>query len=192
MILEEIKKQTSENHHRLEQTNLLHPIATPSLTAEHYHKILRVFYGYFSPLEKEINKMELIRQYLPDVATRRKASMLKADLLNLNAIKPADTLALCQELPEIRTSSQAFGCLYVLEGSTLGGRMIAKSLRKNLSLDHVYGASFFNGYGQETGSKWKTFQQALLNYSLNFSEDREVIKSANDTFHKFEVWINNN
>lgn len=192
MILEEIKKQTSENHHRLEQSNLLHLITTPLLTAQHYHKILRIFYGYFSPLEKEISKIKLIQQYLPDYDTRRKASMIKVDLLSLKAIKPEETLAICHDLPEIKTASQAFGCLYVLEGSTLGGRMIAKSLKKNLNLDHTHGASFFNGYGQETGSKWKTFQEALSNFSLNFKEDHEVIKSANDTFHKFEIWINKN
>lgn len=192
MILEEIRKQTSENHHRLEQSDLLHSITSPSLIPEHYFKTLRIFYGYFYPVEKEINKFRLIKQYLPDFDKRRKAALIREDLLNLKAIQPEEPLEMCHDLPEIKTASQAFGCLYVLEGSTLGGKIIARSLKKNLGLDQSHGASFFYGYGQETGTKWKAFQQALTSFSLNFREDHKVIKAANEAFYKLEVWISKN
>jgi heme oxygenase len=56
---------------------------------------------------------------------------------------------------------KAFGCLYVMEGSTLGGKIIYNILKKQLGLSDSAGASFFYGYGPATGEKWKTFGASL-------------------------------
>lgn len=53
MVLEEINETASENHHRLEQSDLLKPTISAALTLEHYLKVLHTYYGYYYPLEKE-------------------------------------------------------------------------------------------------------------------------------------------
>ncbi len=192
MILEEIKYKTAENHRRLEESELLKPITSPTLTQDHYQKILRVFYGYFYPLETALEPFQLADNYLPDYGSRRKAAMIRQDLHTLQHNAPEDTLPLCAELPSIQSMAQAFGCLYVMEGSTLGGKIIAKSLEKNLGLSAVHGASFFHGYGPDTGHKWKTFQQSLVRFNQDFQKEQEIVEAANETFYYFENWIRKN
>ena len=52
MILEDIKAQTSENHIRLEKSELLSLLSSKSIDIQSYWLILALFYGYFHPLEK--------------------------------------------------------------------------------------------------------------------------------------------
>lgn len=86
--------------------------------------------------------------------------------------------------------AQAFGSLYVMEGSTLGGKMIYKVVKELLGLDEQNGLSFFYGYGAETGNKWKIFQQSLLKLSSEHTNtDDQIIDSANHTFLQLKAWI---
>jgi heme oxygenase (biliverdin-IX-beta and delta-forming) len=96
---------------------------------------------------------------------------------------------LCTDLPEVSNEAQAFGCLYVMEGSTLGGKFISQVLRKCLGIEAASGAAFFNGYGAETGARWKAFQQSLLTFSEQAGQNATIIESANQTFNKMERWI---
>lgn len=187
MILEKIKTATSVNHILLEQSQVLLPISNKNLTRENYRTILTKFYGFFYPLEKLVNQFDQIQLYLPDYTTRRKAGLLKNDLLTIEGIEIY--IDFCEDLPQVANVSQAFGCLYVMEGSTLGGKIIAKQLKEQLGLDDKNGASFFNGYKEETGPKWKAFQQALLAVSAASESDDLIISAANDTFNKFEKWM---
>ncbi len=189
MILEDIRTKTAENHKLLEQASLLLPITERTITLENYIEILKKFYGFFHPLEKQIDNFSQIQSYLPDYSTRRKADLICQDLVNIAPQYASKPIALCKDLPAITNTSQAFGCLYVMEGSTLGGKMIAKIVKEVLQLDTINGASFFNGYGKETSSKWKLFQQALIKFSHDYSTNHEIIDAANETFFKFEQWI---
>jgi heme oxygenase len=189
MILQELKLQTYDNHTSLENSQLLRPISQKSLTLENYILILQKFYGFFYPLEQQIAHFPLA-QYLPDVATRRKAGMLKQDLSQLTGQE--QVFPLCQHVPVASTLAEACGSLYVMEGSTLGGKMIYKMVKDTLGLDQHHGLSFFYGYGPETGNRWKAFQQALLSLSAqDNSQDARIIESANNTFVKFKQWLDN-
>jgi heme oxygenase (biliverdin-IX-beta and delta-forming) len=188
MILEEIKALTSENHIRLENSQLLSAFSQQTVDRHSYGQILRMFYGYFHPLEKKINQVASIENYLPDYTSRRKSRLLLHDLQALGFSDP-NQLPLCTDLPEVANEAQAFGCLYVMEGSTLGGKFIAHVLRKCLGIEASSGAAFFNGYGAETGTRWKTFQQSLLTFSEQAGQNEAIIASANQTFNKMERWI---
>ncbi|HEU4901607.1 MAG TPA: biliverdin-producing heme oxygenase, partial [Flavisolibacter sp.] len=147
-----VKDETKTVHEEVEQLLLPHLAAVQ--TTDDYAAILKMFYGYFQPLEKMIEAL-VTPAILPDIAERRKASAIVHDLSAIG--QDANSLLLSTHLPKIENAAQAMGALYVLEGSTLGGKMIAKMLRKNealsLSDDKL---TFFSGYGEETGSKWKT------------------------------------
>jgi len=185
MLLEKIKQLTAQNHTAMENSNLMKPIIDRELSLESYQNILIKFYGFFQPLENSINRFSDIHNYLPDFETRRKSSAIMDDLHKLGCI---DEISLCKDLPEIKTSSQALGCLYVMEGSTLGGRIISRIIKETLLLDNGSGASFFSGYGEETGKKWKLFCEALTDYSTTVNDDGTIIDAANETFIKFKNW----
>ncbi|MDO1447725.1 biliverdin-producing heme oxygenase [Rhodocytophaga aerolata] len=188
MILKKIKEQTQGNHTSLENSPFLRPISQKSLTLTQYITILKKFYGFFYPLELQLTRFP-IETYLADFGQRRKAGMLADDLQHLQP-HPASILPMCYDLPEVHTLEQAFGCLYVMEGSTLGGKMIYKMVNDTLGLDHTNGISFFYGYGAETGPKWKAFQQALEAVSSRApAKDEQLIEAANNTFNKLKKWF---
>ncbi len=189
MILENIKNRTLENHRLLEQSSLLLPITQGTITRENYIQILKIFYGFFYPLEQAIAKQKGIETYLPDHTTRRKSELLLNDLRSLGQ---SDETPICKDLPAINSLGEALGCLYVMEGSTLGGRIISKILKEKLDIDQSNGATFFNGYGPETGSKWKKFQEALVVYSTDTAKENVAIEAADSTFLKFRKWVEAN
>ena len=57
-------------------------------------------------------------------------------------------------------ASTAWGSLYVLEGSTLGGQVISKALR-NAAWAPAGGLGYFNPYGRSTAAMWADFRAAL-------------------------------
>ncbi|MER3464226.1 MAG: hypothetical protein C4329_07220 [Chitinophagaceae bacterium] len=54
----------------------------------------------------------------------------KADAILLDLNDTVD-LSLCTSLPQINSTAKTIGAMYVLEGSTLGGRGISKMLQRH-------------------------------------------------------------
>jgi heme oxygenase (biliverdin-IX-beta and delta-forming) len=149
--------------------------------------LLRAFYGYFKPVEVAILQ-HVNNEILPDMEQRRKADFILKDLTSLKA--HIMQLPLAINLPQISSTYHALGALYVLEGSTLGGRGITKMLLKNKSLQiQANQLQFFNGYGAATGTMWTAFVQVLNNLTLNRTENEILVAAANDTFLYFKNWL---
>ncbi|MDQ3290339.1 MAG: biliverdin-producing heme oxygenase [Bacteroidota bacterium] len=192
MILEALKVKTAASHRNVESSPLMQPINNRKLTPENYTQILRKFYGYFQPLENNIHHVPGLEYYLPDLPNRRKAASILQDLRAIHQENIAlATLPLCSDLPEISNVSEAMGALYVMEGSTLGGKVISKIVYETLGYTPEHGTAFFNGYGTQTGPKWKAFQEALVRYSTTSAQEESIIISATRTFQKLEVWFSN-
>lgn len=187
MILERIKKETEKNHILLESVPLLSHLPKNTISIHLYLEVLKKFYGFFKPIEDALNHIDQIGDFLPDFHERRKSDWLTTDMKNLRV--PEHGIC-CEDTPEVKDLSDAFGILYVMEGSTLGGRVISRNLKEALDLDKDNGASFFNGYGPQTGEKWSIFRQALINYSIASNNDDVIIEKARQTFHKLYVWMN--
>jgi len=67
------------------------------------------------------------------------------------------------------TRAEALGMLYVLEGSTLGGRIILRALAGR-GVDDP-NLAFLDPYGAETGARWRGFL-AVLSRETDDDEDR--------------------
>ncbi|HWJ29460.1 MAG TPA: biliverdin-producing heme oxygenase [Flavisolibacter sp.] len=177
-----LKDATKELHQLAEAS--LHPKLHQIVSRQDYASILKMFYGYFHPMEALISRY-ITEKQLPDITERRKSSLIMDDLHSLDCdLKNTD---ICASLPTINDVLDALGAMYVLEGSSLGGRMITKILLRNqhagLTTNHL---RFFNGYGEDTGPKWLAFQNVINLYKTH--EDR-LIESANQTFRYFAGWI---
>lgn len=183
-LLEQLKTETLSNHQQLEK-NLILRLKGMESKAD-YIRILQIFYGYFSALEDQINKF-IGTEQLPDHAERRKTLSIKNDLLAFQGEIPEK--ASIAELPEIKNSLQAFGALYVIEGSTLGGQIISKMITKQLALDSDAGLSFFKSYGEETMPMWTTFKNTIERQASTQKAADELVKAANETFLKFRRWM---
>ena len=188
MVLEKIRSATAAHHQQLEASPLLKHINDRTITMPVYIELLNKFYGYFQPVELALNRYNEISAYLPDYHQRRKAVTLAEDLRKLSGLSAAQ--GPCSDLPMINNAGKAFGCLYVMEGSTLGGRIISSVLKDRLNIDHLSGASFFYGYGAETGPKWKAFNESLSLFSSKYNNDDDIVQGAADTFEKLGRWMN--
>jgi heme oxygenase len=155
-------------------------------TKEEYTDLLNLFSTYFGALEEKINQYIGASQ-LPDYLERRKTERLLNDIRLLGGT-PANTIE-DGDVPRIENQLQAFGALYVIEGSTLGGVMISKMIRKQLGLQDGQGLSFFDGYGTETEAMWSRFKEVLDRQVSTEAEAQVLLDAADDTFLKFKQWI---
>ena len=83
-------------------------------------------------------------------------ALLDADLARLGDAH-ANPL---EELP-IRDEAEAFGAAYVLEGSALGGLVLADRVRAALGPDAPTAYLSYRGRGAGTGNRWTWFQEQL-------------------------------
>jgi heme oxygenase (biliverdin-IX-beta and delta-forming) len=61
--------------------------------------------------------------------------------------------------PAVGTKAEALGAMYVLEGSTLGGKVILKTLRsKGVSTNELH---FLDPHGSDAGALWRVFLRVL-------------------------------
>jgi heme oxygenase len=178
LLSEKLKIRTLVNHQQLEK-QLVFQLRNIR-NKEHYVRVLQLFYSYFTALEHKISR-HIGTAELIDLPQRRKSENL---LLDLNAIYGKIPLIAPDDyLPEIIDQAQAFGALYVMEGSTLGGQVIAKMVEKQLGL--ATGTTFFKGYGDQTLKMWNDFKLVLDAQP----DDEKIIRSADATFAKFSLWI---
>jgi len=186
-LSELLKQNTKSNHQQLEK--LLVTKLRLISTTEDYIKLLQLFYGYFGGLEDKIIG-NLSEVHMDDHLERRKTLSIANDIKILGGT--LNEKAKEGDLPQIENFLQALGALYVIEGSTLGGRVIVKMLQRQLDIEHNKGLSFFSGYGEETESMWTSFKELLNNQTLTLGETELIIAAADSTFEKFKLWIEKN
>ena len=186
MILAKLKEQTAEQHQRLEtKLDILARLSSP----QGYKALLEQFYGFYRPLEIHLGSV-IPAGFLSNFIARRKTPLLEKDLLFLDSSeRDLSELPQCQKLPTVESEAQAFGCLYVLEGATLGGQIISKYVADKLGYERERGATFFKSYGVEVRAMWCGFVQALREYAMAHDADDEVVAAAVDTFDKFDQWL---
>ena len=147
---------------------------------------LNGFFGFWAPVEERLSNLRTLRD--PDLAlhSRLKSSLLKEDLLILGGDPAA--VRQCENLPRLDTFLQGLGCLYVLEGSTLGSQIISRRLKETLQLNERNGASFFNAYGESTGARWMEFK-GFVSTSVKSEDADNIIEAARETFMCFYEWL---
>lgn len=180
MLADNLKDQTLTYHQQLEK-KLVAQIKGLQTTTD-YLQLLQLFYGYFGGLEDRI-KLFINQAQLPDQADRRKTEAIAKDITALGGHPVSKATG--DALPEINNAAQAFGALYVIEGSTLGGSIISKMISGKLGLNN--GLSFFNSYGENTHQMWASFKD-VLNEQPSETETT-ITEAANNTFLKFKNWI---
>jgi heme oxygenase len=187
MILELLKDQTRHLHDQVERTVDL-PARLRS--AERYTALLTRFYGFYGPLEDRLAAVEGSTSGL-EFEARRKAPLLHDDLAVLG-LGDGELLSLprCGYLPTVTDTGDALGCLYVLEGATLGGQVVRRQVEQRLGLSPGRGCSFFGSYGERVGEMWREFRRFLEGYvtATPGAGDR-VIAAAVGTFASLDRWV---
>lgn len=173
-----LKSGTERQHREIEA--FIDPIKNfCSLDAYKSH-VLKTW-TFYCPLEAEL----ATRDWTPvgiDFASRLKTPLLEQDLRALGTF-PAGRNFARQQLDRTNLNF-ALGCLYVVEGATLGGQVISRHLAK-LGIGSTNGGRFFHGYGAKTAEMWKLFQMSATHYCTGDAQIDEAVSGAKWTFERF-------
>ena len=121
----------------------------------HYARILQVLDAFLAAWEPAV-AAALPPAWHDWLAARSRRPFLQRDLAALR-IAPA---AFEARPPHLQGPAAAWGSLYVIEGSALGGQVITRSLAEAGLYPHR-GAAYFHGWGAATPGMWRDFRAAL-------------------------------
>ncbi len=176
-----LRAATRPAHDRLE--------GTLGLLDEHldlgaYTQALGRFYGFWRGWEPRVAALLDDEAFLQP---RRRLHLLAADLAVVGCSPHAvAALPRCPP-PVLRDAAEAFGSVYVMEGSTLGGRIMERNVTRCLGLDQRSGCSYFAGYGAETGAMWRSFLARLD--AMPAVDAPRIAAGASATFECLERWL---
>jgi heme oxygenase len=182
-LLQRLKTETAFAHDRIEQSfDLEARTSSPSA----YRDLLARLYGFYVAWEPAAEAAMADPVFL---VGRRKLGLLIDDLHRLGmADSEINKLPLCVPTVAMRSRAEAFGSMYVVEGSTLGGVLIARDVEPHLGLNSNNGCSYFRCYGEEVGAMWKAFGKALL-AGCRQQDEEAVVTAACQTFNILHRWI---
>src|SRR6185437_3306793 len=155
-----------------------------------YRGLLARLLGFYLPIERQLGGFCWAEVGL-NFDHRRKALWLQEDLEALQEVPGAIVdISQCRRLPAVDSLAEALGCLYVLEGATLGGQIISRGIYEALGIMPARGGKFHAAYGQRTGEMWREFRSAITDYCGHSIERREAAAAAAmETFNAFEQWL---
>src|ERR1700727_2146793 len=146
-----LRARTAEYHHALESgldiQNRLSKVATRGPLMAGYHALHRETAAALRPHLRDMSDLA----FSPHIRAREPPGKTELPWHEMPPVNPV--------VPAIGTKAEALGALYVLEGSTLGGRTILRALRgRGVSTD---GLDFLDPYGKDAGVNWRTFLRVL-------------------------------
>ncbi len=150
-----LKQGTADLHRKIEGRSLLSRVMSADFSDQEYTTLLEIFYSFYEPLESKLQRTDGLGTWIDSLSERWKVNSLRKDL----GAVPHSTRKFDKEIQDL-SLSQAFGVLYVLEGSTLGGQVIHRQLKANPALSHRT-FHFYNHYGARTGEYWQKFLKAM-------------------------------
>lgn len=151
-----LKEKTAANHDAAEAKFYSEKVFDGSFTEEDYYRLLKGNYALTRRLEPIA--MEVLQPKFGealDLESMRKLGALEKDLQPVEGTMPNEP----SEKTEL-SIPEAFGVMYVMEGSMLGGSVMANKLSKNPHLaDKEF--HYLGIYGKDLGEKWKNFKKVM-------------------------------
>jgi heme oxygenase len=182
-LLERLRAETRPAHDRIEKAVDFERRAS---SQEAYRNLLCRFYGFHRAWE------EAAAPLAPDrtcFQRRCKTHLLVKDLAALGmSSQEIIHLPRCCPLMPLPAPAAVLGGMYVIEGSTLGGAIIAREVERRLGLTAETGCAYFRPYGRDTASMWKSFGAALLAASSPRTDDL-IVETARRTFDVMHDWL---
>ncbi|HEX8269724.1 MAG TPA: biliverdin-producing heme oxygenase [Flavobacterium sp.] len=186
-FLNTLRTQTNDAHKMLESLPVSEEIISKDLVISDYIKYLQLMYSTVKQVETEI--YPLVHEFVSDLDLRHKSQLIERDLAALSCGLPQ--LQHVYDFPQPVSTAFAFGILYVIEGSTLGGRYILKNVEQALHLNFNNGASYFAGYQTATGSRWKSFLSDMTKFENETQNSAEIIAGAEFGFNSIYLHLKN-
>jgi heme oxygenase len=121
----------------------------------HYARVLQVFEAFLAAWEPSV-AAALPPAHSDWLQARSRRPFLLRDLQVLGVPALQQTVPLAP----LAGAASAWGSIYVMEGSALGGQVITRSLAE-AGLHPHSGAAYFHGWGEATAAMWREFRELL-------------------------------
>lgn len=141
-----------------------------------YARVLQVFDSFLASWEPAV-AAALPAAWRSWLRERSRRPFLRQDLSALGVPRAAEAAP----LPALRTAAAAWGSIYVMEGSALGGQLITRSLAE-AGLHPHSGTAYFHGWGEATGAMWREFRATLESQLYDATAVAEACDAACRTF----------
>jgi heme oxygenase len=179
--IQRLRQETEADHQNVEGAV---PLMHRGLNIAEYVQCLQRIYGVVAAWEERA--VEVAPEWLqPVLLARRRRPLLELDLAWFDVSERDDRRP---TLPEMNSLSSLFGTMYVMEGSTLGGQLIARHVEAALHLSEGRGNSYFRGHGGQTGPLWREFCE-MLKLRIPDEQTDTVVVSAKAMFRTFGTWL---
>ena len=181
-----LRRATRSEHAAAEQTAVMRALFDEKLGSAAYIRLLQGYHALYAKWEHHHAAWLLgdLKNSGWQYQTRLRA--IESDLYELGAqpTQPrfsANELALIQ--PALDTDPASWGSLYVIEGSALGGQIIARTLTTEFpNHPHLF---FRLGHGKNRAS-WKDFQVVMAVQLGNATSRRAIALQARAAFGVFQ------
>jgi heme oxygenase len=175
-----LREGTRDRHETLDQGLAL---TSGDVDRADYLNYLRALLGWLEPLEQRLWQLDW-----PDSLQARaragKSDWIRADLADAGDAAPVPQ---CADAPRVDAAdAYALGVAYVVEGSQLGGRFLAKHLA---DVTPALPLRYLRGYGEQVGPMWKAFLQYLDSEAGAQGSEAHALQGARDAFDSLTAWL---
>ncbi|MGY5353181.1 biliverdin-producing heme oxygenase [Wenyingzhuangia sp. IMCC45533] len=179
-LSERLKQATKDLHAKAETKLNAHTLMSKDLGIDQYKSHLITLFKSHKKIDLALshyNQNALLASFLP---IEPYTDLLSQDLMSMNALP---TTTQVKSNINFESTYQALGALYVINGSTLGRRYIAKSIANKLS-EWQFTSHFYN---QDTIKelKWADYKNRLDALELSETQQEDVIVGAQKCFMFF-------
>ncbi|OAV45986.1 biliverdin-producing heme oxygenase [Lewinella sp. 4G2] len=177
-IATRLKEETRAEHRATEDLLLGKGLRSRDVSLTQYEHLIATSYLVWNHLVECFQEQDNSVPNLPIFLGLRDALLQDVNLLKL---EPRTTTI------EFSPNSvaAALGAQYVLLGSTLGGRMIAKLLPACPELSHLPSFHFYRACGQVPPATWPKFQRLLAERITTTAEQEACLAAARATFNLY-------
>jgi len=157
MVRERLRRHTRRLHAQINAHPLVSGITEAGFGLNSYRRLLLAYERFYRQAEPRIADSLACFGLPLWYEDRRRQPWLAADLRHFG-LHPEALSGLEEDFRvSLASPGRVVGALYAIEGSSLGGAFIARSLARNLGLSADAGARFFHGYGAATDIRWQEF-----------------------------------
>ena len=190
--LQALRTATGAAHRRLHHVQSFAALLRGSLALDDYKCLLLRLLGLHAPLDERQQRFqnEPLLSWMRIAPTESRSSRLRHDLAVLGVadevteeVARADVL-----LPPLTTAAEALGSAWVVEGSALGGRIMAKLLFDQFGVGPENGGAFFAPQPQQD-VLWSACCAAVERCAWQTAERAQVLAGARDTMTTFADWM---
>ena len=174
-LMQRLRQQTADIHAATEDLALMRALLAKEASVADYRRYLSALHGVYLATEPALYGA-VSPALLYRLGVRPKLPALQQDLAALGAGPALPAAGWTRRLrAAVGDEPAALGGLYVLEGATLGGRVIARRLRQSWGSRPELPFAFLEFGGEHLGSQWRRFGDALEAWAVAHSGVDEAI-----------------